>query len=87
MHPGNELQIYNLYWWNMFPFYNRKDDDPMSDPFRITSEDQSLYFRISPPIFAWITVFMMKMLIEINCMYTTEKEDEYKIRMKANRVI
>ena len=70
----------------MFPFYNRKVDDPMSDPFRI-KPDQSLYFRISPPINAWITIFMMKMLIEINCIYTTEKEEEYNIRMKANEII
>lgn len=70
----------------MFPFYNRDEDDTMKDPFHIP-RGHSLYFRISPPWNSWITVFMMKLLIEINMMYTTEKNDEYKLRMAANRVV
>lgn len=59
----------------------------MSDPFLIPKEGHSLYFRIQPPVQEWINVFLMKALIEINIMYTVEKQDEYKLRMMANSVL
>ena len=87
MRADNEEQIFNLYWWNMFPSDNKAHSNPMQDPFHIPRDGSSLYFRISPPWGQWFTVAMMKLLIELNIMYTTEKAEEYKLRMAANSVM
>ena len=71
----------------MFPSSNKVADNPMKDPFNIPRDGHSLYFRITPPWDEWATIALMKLLIEINIMYTDEKAEEYKLRMAANRVV
>jgi len=39
-----------------------------------------LYFRLSPHFEEWSNIIYMKLLLEINIMYTTAKLDEYKLR-------
>jgi hypothetical protein len=76
-----------LYWWNMFPANNQQTENPMRDPFNIPRESNSIYFRLMPPWELWVTVALMKLLIELNIMYTDEKNEEYKLRMAANTVL
>ena len=86
MKEGNERQISNLYWLNFFP-YNYKDaGEPLADPFHIKA-GESLYFRLSPHFEEWSNVIYMKLLLEINAMYTTAKLDEYKLRQEAQYVL
>jgi len=79
MHEGNEEQISNLYWWNFFPYNYKVAGDPMADPYHI-KKGESLYFRLSPHFEEWSNIIYMKLLLEINIMYTTAKLDEYKLR-------
>lgn len=58
----------------------------MSDPFHI-KEGESLYFRLAPHIEEWSNILMMKILMEINILYTTEKKSTYKLREEAKRVL
>lgn len=63
----------------MFPYQYQDSGNPMSDPFHI-KEGESLYFRVAPHFEEWSNVLLMKALIEINIMYTTEKVSEYRLR-------
>jgi len=71
--------IDNLYWWNMFPYNYKVEGELLRDPFHIR-KGESLYFRLAPHYSEWVKVFLMKLLIEVNIMYTTEKVSEYRLR-------
>jgi hypothetical protein len=86
MRKGNEVQINNLYWWNFLPRDYKNDDNLLQDPFHISAGD-SLYFRCSPHFEDWLNIFLMKLLREINIIYTTEKQSEYKLRQEAKHVV
>ena len=73
--------IRNLYWWNFFPNenYDFNNEQLMNDPFGIT-KGESIYFRFPVNLDDWINIFLMKLLREVNIMYTTESLNEYKLR-------
>lgn len=48
---------------------------------------ETLYFRCSPHFEDWLNIFLMKLLREINIMYTKEKKSEYKLRQEALHVV
>lgn len=78
--------IDGLYWWNMFPFAYKVEGEPLRDPFHI-KEGESLYFRLAPHVSEWANVLLMKALIDVNIMYTTEKVGEYRLRQQAQHVL
>jgi len=47
----------------------------MSDPFHI-KEGEALYFRLAPHFEEWSNVLLMRILVDINVMYTEEKLTE-----------
>jgi hypothetical protein len=57
----------------------------MKDPFHI-KPDEPLYFRLAPHVEEWSNV-LLKILVDINTMYTTEKNTELKLRSEAKRVL
>ena len=73
MRADNEKQIKNLYWWNMFPYAYHVPSNHMSDPFHI-KDGEALYFRLAPHFEEWSNVLLMKILVEINVMYTGPEE-------------
>jgi hypothetical protein len=86
MYERNEQDINALYWWNFFPNRNKVFGKPLEDPFRI-KPGQDIYFRCTPQLEDWINIFLMRMLKEVNIMYTKEKESEYKLREEAKHII
>lgn len=86
MVENNEEQINNLYWWNLFPYNYKVIDKPLADPFHI-KKGETLYFRLAPHFEEWSNMFLMKILIEINLMYTVEKKNEYKLRQEAIHIL
>lgn len=70
----------------MFPYSYQDEEHHMKDPFHIALGEH-LYFRLAPHFEEWSNIFFMKILVEINIMYTTEKHNEYKLRQEAKRVL
>jgi len=58
----------------------------MNDPFNIR-KGESIYFRFPVNMDDWINIFLMKLLREVNIMYTTESLNEYKLRQEAKHVV
>lgn len=54
----------------MFPYSYQIPGDHMKDPFHI-AEGEHMYFRLAPHFEEWSNIFLMKILVEINIMYTT----------------
>lgn len=59
----------------MFPYSYHVPSNPMSDPFHI-KEGEALYFRLAPHFEEWSNVLLMRILVDINVMYTEEKLTE-----------
>lgn len=58
----------------------------MNDPFKI-EKGASIYFRLPINFEDWINIFLMKLLREVNIMYTTESLKEYRLREEAKHVL
>lgn len=85
----HRTMIRNLYWWNFFPNANydyKNEESVMNDPFRITP-GASIYFRFPINFEDWFNIFLMKLLREVNIMYTTESLSEYRLRQEALHVL
>lgn len=61
---------------------NKDENNLLKDPFNIKAGD-SIYFRCAPSAIDWATIIMLRILKEINIMYTTERVNEYRLRREA----